>query len=52
MTNTALVVRGGWEGHEPIEATDLFIPHLEEHGIQYVSKHLRRSTPTLNTWRT
>ena len=31
---SALVVRGGWFGHQPIEATDLFIPHLEEHGFQ------------------
>jgi type 1 glutamine amidotransferase len=30
----ALVVRGGWPGHQPIEATDLFIPHLEEHGYE------------------
>jgi len=29
---SALVVRGGWEGHQPVEATDLFIPFLEEHG--------------------
>ncbi|WP_114559318.1 ThuA domain-containing protein [Desertihabitans aurantiacus] len=29
----ALVVRGGWEGHQPVEATDLFIPHLEQHGF-------------------
>jgi type 1 glutamine amidotransferase len=29
---TALVVRGGWFGHQPVEATDLFIPHLEENG--------------------
>jgi type 1 glutamine amidotransferase len=28
----ALVVRGGWDGHHPVEATDLFIPHLREHG--------------------
>jgi uncharacterized protein len=28
----ALVVRGGWFGHEPTEATNLFIPYLEEHG--------------------
>jgi uncharacterized protein len=28
----ALVVRGGWEGHVPIQATELFIPHLEGHG--------------------
>ena len=25
----ALVVRGGWDGHQPQEATDLFIPFLE-----------------------
>ena len=29
----ALVVRGGWEGHHPVEATDLFLPHLREHGF-------------------
>ncbi|WP_182525254.1 ThuA domain-containing protein [Nocardioides dongkuii] len=27
-----LVVRGGWEGHRPVEATERFIPFLEEHG--------------------
>ncbi|WP_037913974.1 ThuA domain-containing protein [Actinacidiphila yeochonensis] len=29
----ALVVRGGWEGHVPVAATDLFIPFLKEHGF-------------------
>lgn len=29
----ALVVRGGWEGHQPVEATDLFIPFLHEQGF-------------------
>jgi len=33
MTRNALVVRGGWEGHSPVEATDLFIPHLEQKGF-------------------
>jgi uncharacterized protein len=28
----ALIVRGGWDGHQPVEATDLFIPHLEAAG--------------------
>lgn len=28
----ALVVRGGWDGHQPIEATNLFIPYLEANG--------------------
>jgi type 1 glutamine amidotransferase len=27
----ALVVRGGWDGHQPVEATDLFRPFLEDH---------------------
>jgi type 1 glutamine amidotransferase len=31
-TRQALVVRGGWEGHSPVEATERFIPFLEEHG--------------------
>jgi type 1 glutamine amidotransferase len=30
---TALVVRGGWEGHQPVPATDRFIPHLEANGF-------------------
>jgi uncharacterized protein len=29
----ALVVRGGWYGHQPVEATDEFIPHLEANGF-------------------
>jgi hypothetical protein len=29
----ALVVRGGWDGHVPVEATDLFIPFLEARGF-------------------
>lgn len=29
MRTKALIVRGGWEGHDPIAATDLFIPTLE-----------------------
>lgn len=29
----ALVVRGGWDGHQPVEATELFIPHLS--GLGY-----------------
>jgi type 1 glutamine amidotransferase len=30
----ALVVRGGWEGHVPVEATERFIPFLESHGFE------------------
>ena len=29
----ALVVRGGWEGHHPVETTELFIPFLEGSGF-------------------
>jgi type 1 glutamine amidotransferase len=29
----ALIVRGGWEGHQPVEATDLFVPFLEANGF-------------------
>ncbi|GLW10215.1 hypothetical protein Misp01_53430 [Microtetraspora sp. NBRC 13810] len=29
----ALVVRGGWEGHVPVPATELFIPHLVDSGF-------------------
>ncbi|MER5999232.1 ThuA domain-containing protein [Nonomuraea angiospora] len=30
----ALVVRGGWEGHVPVEATELFVPFLEKQGFE------------------
>jgi type 1 glutamine amidotransferase len=33
MTRTALVVRGGWDGHHPVEATELFIPFLRDRGF-------------------
>ncbi|WP_082486673.1 ThuA domain-containing protein [Frigoribacterium sp. Leaf186] len=33
MTRTALVVRGGWPGHDPVGATDLFVPFLERAGF-------------------
>ncbi|PWJ55216.1 hypothetical protein SAMN06264364_104139 [Quadrisphaera granulorum] len=32
-TKRALVTRGGWDGHQPVEATELFIPFLREHGF-------------------
>ncbi|WP_218712665.1 ThuA domain-containing protein [Arthrobacter sp. BF1] len=32
-TKNALVVRGGWDGHQPVEATDLFIPYLRANGF-------------------
>ncbi|GAA4154234.1 ThuA domain-containing protein [Leifsonia shinshuensis] len=33
MTRQALVVRGGWDGHMPVETTNLFIPFLQENGF-------------------
>jgi uncharacterized protein len=30
----ALVVRGGWDGHQPVETTNLFIPFLERNGFE------------------
>mgnify|MGYP003677767301 CR=1 FL=1 len=33
-TRKALVVRGGWDGHQPVEATGLFIPFLEANGFE------------------
>lgn len=30
----ALVVRGGWDGHMPVETTEVFIPFLEQHGFE------------------
>ncbi|MEV6304120.1 ThuA domain-containing protein [Actinoplanes sp. NPDC051861] len=29
----ALIVRGGWDGHEPVACTDLFRDFLESHGF-------------------
>lgn len=29
----ALVVRGGWDGHKPVEATEMFVPWLERSGF-------------------
>lgn len=29
----ALVVRGGWEGHDPFGATELFVPSLKDNGF-------------------
>lgn len=32
-TRSALMVRGGWEGHEPEQTTDFFRPFLERNGF-------------------
>jgi len=31
---SALVVWGGWEGHEPKQCVDIFVPWLESHGFK------------------
>lgn len=31
---SALVVRGGWDGHQPVETTELFIPFLVDNGYE------------------
>jgi hypothetical protein len=33
MSKKCLIVRGGWEGHDPIGATNVFIPTLESAGF-------------------
>jgi type 1 glutamine amidotransferase len=30
----ALIVRGGWDGHRPVESTELFLPFLAAHGFE------------------
>lgn len=35
-SRTALIVRGGWDGHQPVDTTDSVIPHLERHGFAVV----------------
>lgn len=33
LSRRALVVRGGWDGHAPVAATELFLPFLEQNGF-------------------
>ena len=34
MDKRALVVRGGWDGHQPVAAADRFMPYLEANGYE------------------
>lgn len=34
MNRKALIVRGGWDGHQPTESTDLFVPFLAANGFE------------------
>lgn len=36
MKRRVLVVRGGWEGHQPKACTELFRDHLEGHGFELI----------------
>ncbi len=38
-TRSALVVWGGWEGHEPKQSVDIFIPWLEANGFKVEVSH-------------
>jgi len=42
----ALVVRGGWEGHRPVEATEMFLPFLDETVTTSGWRSRPTSTPT------
>lgn len=33
MTKKSLIVRGGWDGHDPVRTTEQFVPFLREHGF-------------------
>jgi len=33
MSKQALIVRGGWDGHMPVETTELFLPFLRENSF-------------------
>ncbi|GAA3208862.1 ThuA domain-containing protein [Dactylosporangium siamense] len=35
--STAIVVRGGWEGHRPVEATDRYVTQLRDRGVEVVT---------------
>lgn len=34
VPRSALMVRGGWDGHQPVETTESFLPFLEQHGFE------------------
>jgi hypothetical protein len=34
VTAKRALVRGGWDGHEPVAATELFLPFLRETGCE------------------
>ncbi|MGZ5424854.1 MAG: hypothetical protein ACXW2V_09655, partial [Candidatus Aminicenantales bacterium] len=38
-TRSALIVWGGWEGHEPKQCVDIFAPWLESQGFKVEISH-------------
>ena len=51
MRKQCLIVRGGWSGHDPVAATEVFIPALEEPASRSTLKTRLRSTRTRSPWR-
>ncbi|MFJ4159748.1 ThuA domain-containing protein [Microbacterium testaceum] len=33
-SRTALIVRGGWDGHHPVQTTEMFLPFLRDNGFE------------------
>jgi uncharacterized protein len=60
VPRTALVVRGGWEGHAPVATTELFIPSLQAAGfavevadsldVYYDTERLARTDLVVQCW--
>ena len=51
-TKKALIVRGGWDGHHPVESTELFIPFLRENGYDVrIEDSPQAYTPMKPRWR-
>ena len=38
---TALIVRGGWDGHHPVATSDIFVPFLKANGFQVITSEDR-----------
>ncbi len=45
-SRTALIVRGGWDGHHPVETTEMFLPFLRSNGFEVRIEESPAFTPT------
>lgn len=45
-----LFIYGGWEGHEPRESVDVFVPWMESEGAEVVVPITWTAIPTRNLW--